>query len=128
MTCIFCRIVKGEIPCMKVFESEHTLAFLDINPLANGHTVVIPKHHCEFTHQMESCCQEDFMKALVIVSQKIAKQYGQYNILNNNGPEAGQVVKHTHFHVIPKAGAGLVMDWKPLEAKQPLEEVQKLLL
>ena len=73
MSCIFCKIVKGEIPCLKVYESEHTLAFLDINPLSNGHTVVIPKHHCEFTHQMEACCQEDFMKAVVAVSAKIAK-------------------------------------------------------
>ncbi|KJX98795.1 hit family protein 1 [Zymoseptoria brevis] len=122
--CIFCKIIKGEIPSMKLFESEKTLAFLDINPLAYGHALVIPKHHgAKLTDIPDSDLSE-----LLPVAKKIASAQGSenYNILQNNGRLAHQEVDHVHFHVIPKPDdtQGLGIGWPML--KGDMDRLKKL--
>ncbi|CAL6017292.1 HIT_family protein [Hexamita inflata] len=120
--CIFCKIIKKQIPCHCVYEDEHALAFLDINPISDGHVVVIPKHHAEFMHELPPAS----IQALILAVQKVAAACTTpYNILNNNGELAGQVVKHVHFHVIPKTdNSGLRGEWKVLQEKKDFKEVQ----
>ncbi|MBS3162538.1 HIT family protein [Candidatus Woesearchaeota archaeon] len=100
--CIFCKIIKQEIPCYKVYEDSDCLAFLDINPMCKGHTVVIPKKHYALITEME----EKDLSSLMNGVQKVAKalmDYGEsVNIIQNNGPYAGQVINHVHIHVVPR--------------------------
>ncbi|KAF7198070.1 Hit family protein 1 [Pseudocercospora fuligena] len=123
--CIFCKIIKGDIPSMKLFESEKTLAFLDIGPLSQGHALVIPKYHGA---KLLDIPDEDLSEVLP-VAKKIAKAVGSenYNILQNNGRLAHQEVDHVHFHVIPKPNEqeGLQIGW-PTQ-KGDMEKLKKLL-
>src|SRR3989338_453513 len=102
--CIFCKIVRGEIPSKKIYEDKDVLAFLDINPANPGHTLVVPKKHAE---DITKSSEEDITKALLIV-KKITHELKEkmnaigVNVLQNNGTAAGQIVAHTHFHVIPR--------------------------
>ncbi|KAK3720621.1 Adenosine 5'-monophosphoramidase [Vermiconidia calcicola] len=124
-SCIFCKIIKGEIPSMKVFESEKTLAFLDINPLSSGHALVIPKYHGATLTDIP----DDSLSELLPVAAKLARATGaeQYNILQNNGEMAHQVVKHVHLHMIPKPNEneGLGISWP--QQNPGKEKLQKLL-
>ncbi|KAG9069999.1 Adenosine 5'-monophosphoramidase [Linnemannia hyalina] len=146
--CLFCRIIKREIPSKILFETEHSflvqaalsfmeesfsefphLAFLDIGPLSDGHTVVIPKHHAQFLHELPDAEMAD----LLPTAKKVAVALGckDYNILQNNGRIAHQAVDHVHFHVIPKPNdeEGLVMGWKVKETNgDKLEELRKRIL
>ena len=99
-SCLFCRIVKGEIPSYKLIETAKSFAFLDIGPLSKGHALVIPKEHAEQMHQLS----DESLADILPVAKKIANAIGakDYNILQNNGKEAHQVVMHVHFHIIPK--------------------------
>ncbi|KAF9280564.1 Adenosine 5'-monophosphoramidase [Mortierella alpina] len=127
--CLFCRIVKREIPSKVLFETEHSLAFLDIGPLSEGHTVVIPKHHAQFLHELPDAEMVDLLPTAKKVAQAIGCK--DYNILQNNGRIAHQAVDHVHFHVIPKPNneEGLVMDWKAKEtSSEQLEALRKRLL
>ncbi|KAB5526410.1 HIT-like domain-containing protein [Coniochaeta sp. 2T2.1] len=109
--CIFCKIIKGEIPCFKLFESEKTLAFLDVNPLSRGHALVIPKFHGEKLTDIP----DEHLSEILPIAKKLVKATGavEYNILQNNGPTAHQVVEHVHFHMIPKPNEkeGLGVGW-----------------
>ncbi|KAF8581124.1 HIT-like protein [Ramaria rubella] len=98
--CIFCLIVKGIIPSYKVYETEHSLAFLDINPVSVGHTQVIPKVHGRTLGDLP----DENLRDIGPVIKKVALATGaeQYNVLQNNGKLAFQHVDHVHFHVIPK--------------------------
>ncbi|KAK9479143.1 HIT-like domain-containing protein [Lipomyces japonicus] len=120
-SCIFCRIIKGEIPSYKVFESSKVYAFLDINPLSEGHTLVIPKYHAAKVHELP----DDYLAEILPAAKKIALALGatpddtfQYNLLQNNGALAHQVVPHVHFHVIPKPNEdeGLGVGWPQKES------------
>ncbi|KAF4970382.1 hypothetical protein FSARC_2575 [Fusarium sarcochroum] len=114
--CIFCRIIKGEIPSMKLFESDKTLAFLDIGPLSKGHALVIPKHHGAKLTDIP----DDHLSEVLPVLKKIANATGatNYNILQNNGRLAHQEVDHVHFHIIPKPNEteGLGIGWPTKQA------------
>ena len=121
--CIFCRIVNGQIPSLKVFENEDVVAILDISPLNYGHTLVLPKNHFEFFDE----CPEDTLAEIVAVSAKVAKAVKNavdadgYNIVCNNGKAVGQLISHVHFHIIPRyAGDGIFAPWpaKKYEAGQ----------
>ena len=102
--CIFCKIVRGEIPCAKVYETDTILAFLDIAPVAFGHTLVIPKeHHDTFFDVPVSLCR-DLHTALQKVGQGMmqsTKAEGM-NLGMNVLQAAGQVVFHAHYHLIPR--------------------------
>lgn len=110
-SCIFCKIIKGEIPCFKLFESDKTLAFLDINPLSRGHALIIPKFHGEKLVDIP----DEHLGEILPLAKKLVKATGatEYNILQNNGPTAHQVVPHVHFHMIPKPNQeeGLGVGW-----------------
>ena len=114
--CIFDRIAAGEIPCQRVFENEHVLAFLDISPLAEGHTLVIPKRCVERYEDLTPDEMGELARALAIVARKVLKvtEAAGYNVLQNNARVAGQEVPHVHFHIIPRReGDGLGYRWKP---------------
>lgn len=115
---IFSKIIRGEIPSRKIYEDEHVFAFLDINPLATGHTLVIPKREVELLHELPADEAAAIARVLGMLGRQITEAVGAagYNVLQNNGPEAGQVVPHVHFHIIPRAaddGLGYRWNVKP---------------
>lgn len=119
--CLFCKIIAGQIPCHRVYEDEHVLAFLDIGPLSEGHTLVIPKGHATYLHQMPDASAAAIGRVLPRLASALLQATGatDYNLLQNNGSAAGQVVMHAHFHLIPRfetrpAGQrGLGLQWQP---------------
>lgn len=133
--CIFCKIIRGEIPSFKLAETSKAYAFLDIGPTARGHALVVPKYCGEKLHDIP----DDYLVDLLPLAKKIAiasglDQHGLdgagYNILQNNGRIAHQVVSHVHVHMIPKRdeNTGLVVGWpQPAGAadKESLAEVHK---
>ncbi|MFH0832989.1 MAG: HIT family protein [Candidatus Aenigmatarchaeota archaeon] len=102
--CIFCKIVKGEIPSKKVYEDNSVLAFLDINPANPGHVLVIPKKHSDAIFDVS----EKELQDMIVVVKKIAEHVrikmgtDSMNIIQNNGRISGQIVNHIHFHIIPR--------------------------
>ena len=113
---IFDRILDGEIPCHRVYEDEHVLAFLDIGPLSEGHTLVIPKERKAFLHELSDESAAAIGRVLPRLARAVLKATGAtaYNVLQNNGAEAHQAVFHVHFHIIPKRGErGLGVGWRP---------------
>jgi histidine triad (HIT) family protein len=112
---IFSKILRGEIPCHKVYEDDQVLAFLDIMPLSKGHLLVIPKEPAETVDQMSDESGAAIGRVLPRLARAVMKVSGAtaYNILQNNGPAAHQAVFHVHFHIIPKLGGdGLGIGWK----------------
>jgi histidine triad (HIT) family protein len=112
--CIFCKIASGQIPAATLYEDEHVMAFLDIGPLSEGHTLVIPKTHVEQMDQAASETVERIARVLPMLTKavKAATAADGCNILNNNGRVAGQAVDHMHFHIIPRRqGDGLFPNW-----------------
>lgn len=104
MNCIFCNIVKGVVPCTRVFEDEDTLAFMDIGPLVKGHVLVIPKDHFDpITAVPETllCACIRTVQRIAVAQQQVLQADG-VNIHQANGSAAGQVVPHVHFHVVPR--------------------------
>ncbi|HIP90081.1 MAG TPA: HIT family protein [Candidatus Nanopusillus sp.] len=101
--CIFCKIVKGEIPAKILYEDEKTLAFLDISPRSKGHTLIIPKEHYETFEELPEEVAIDLIKTIKKVIKRLKSLNPDgYNILNNNRSVAGQEVPHVHFHIIPR--------------------------
>lgn len=102
--CIFCKIINNQIPSYKIYEDEHTYAFLDIADDFIGHTLVIPKKHCENILD----CDKETLNYVMQTVQRISKHYTQncgfdgVNILNANNKSAEQSVFHLHFHIIPR--------------------------
>lgn len=100
--CVFCKIVKGEIPSEKVFESDSVLAFWDIKPAAPIHILVVPKRHVKSLSEAISVDEglvDDVMMGVVKVAEKLKISDG-YKATTNNGAKAGQIVQHFHFHVL----------------------------
>ena len=101
--CVFCKIIKGEMNCYKIYENEHVLAFLDATEDVDGHTLVVPKIHAENVYD----CPEDILCEVIKVVKKISEHYKSLgyegvNIFNNNGKNAEQSVFHLHFHLVPR--------------------------
>ncbi len=117
MSTIFSKIIAGEIPSYKVYEDEWVFAFLDINPLSPGHTLVIPKEEAATVDKLSDESAAAIGRVLPRVSRAILAATGatHFNILQNNGAPAHQAVFHVHFHIIPKMddGQGLGIAWKP---------------
>lgn len=101
--CIFCKIVKGEIPCYKLYESDSVIAWLDIQPLSKGHLLIVPKTHYKDIHEApeETLCE--VMKVARIMANKIKEELHPEAILinQNNGEKAGQTIMHYHMHIKP---------------------------
>lgn len=113
---VFDKILDGEIPCHRVYEDERVLAFLDIGPLADGHTLVIPKERKARLHELSDDSAAALGRALPRIARAVLAATGasDYNVLQNNGAAANQAVMHVHFHVIPKTGSrGLELGWRP---------------
>ncbi len=126
--CIFCKIVSKEIPSDLIYENKGAMAFLDVSPLSEGHTLVIPKKHFERSHEMDIETWKDISDALDVVSKLLVGKMGvrNYNILQNNGRDAGQEVMHVHFHIIPKTKTeGLEIKWN--SKKKDTKSTAKLL-
>lgn len=112
--CIFCKMVAGQIPVTKIYEDDIVLAFLDIGPVSDGHTLVIPRQHFERLHD----CPAELLGQVASRLGKVAGAVSDamnsegYNVLCNNGRAAGQLVEHLHFHIIPRnTGDGVFDRW-----------------
>ena len=112
---VFDRILAGDLPCHRVYEDEHVLAFLDVGPLADGHTLVVPKERRAQLHELSDESAAALGRALPRIARAVLAATGarSYNVLQNNGAEAHQAVMHVHFHVIPRhGGRGLGIGWQ----------------
>lgn len=118
-SCIFCKIIKGEIPSFKLIETAYSYSFLDIQPTSQGHILVIPKHHGGKLHNIPDEYLTDTLPILKKLTKVLKLDENDssdgvgYNILQNNGRIAHQEVDHVHFHLIPKRDAetGLGVGW-----------------
>ncbi|MBM7694041.1 histidine triad (HIT) family protein [Peribacillus deserti] len=128
--CIFCSILKGDIPASKVYENEHIMAFLDISQVTKGHTLVIPKVHQENIYELTSETASQLFSAVPDIANAIKKEFNPIglNILNNNGEHAGQSVFHYHMHLIPRYGKGdgFGAVWKTHTSDYTSEDLSKI--
>src|SRR6516164_3685711 len=112
---VFGKIVRGEIPCNKVYEDDQVVAFLDINPLSPGHTLVVPKEPAETLDRLSDESAAALGRVLPRLCRAVVAATGvkEYNVLENNGAGAHQAIAHVHFHIIPKPNArdGLGIGW-----------------
>jgi len=113
--CIFCNILRGKVPSFNIYQDDQTFAFMDINPINEGHALVIPKYHSEdlFT------TPDEWFGPTILTARKIAIALNKVvepegmSLLQANGPGAKQSVFHLHFHVIPRyADDGVPMNWE----------------
>lgn len=124
---VFSKILSGEIPSHRVYEDDLVYAFLDIGPLSKGHTLVIPKEPAVYIHDLSDESAAAIGRLLPRLCRAVMKATGatEYNVLQNNGRHAHQVVPHVHFHIIPKYGVGpglgLVWEADSLNAEQGAE-------
>jgi len=112
MSCLFCKIIAGEIPASKVYEDDRMIAFNDINPQAPMHVLVVPKKHVATLNDL-TAAEDDLVGAMVRTAAKVAKERGHdgagYRTVFNCNAQAGQTVFHIHLHVL----GGRVMTWPP---------------
>jgi histidine triad (HIT) family protein len=112
---VFGKIIRGEIPCHKIYEDAHVLAFLDINPLSHGHTLVVPKEPAATLDELSDESAAAIGRVLPRLCRAVIAATGvrEYNVLENNGTVAHQAIAHVHFHIIPKPNAreGLGVGW-----------------
>jgi histidine triad (HIT) family protein len=112
---IFSKILRGDIPCHRVYEDDLVFAFLDINPLSRGHTLVIPREPAATLDLLSADSAAAIGRALPRISRAVLAATGAraFNVLQNNGATAHQAVHHVHFHIIPKFddGSGLGIEW-----------------
>ncbi|MBN2127563.1 MAG: HIT domain-containing protein [Candidatus Diapherotrites archaeon] len=126
--CIFCKIVENKVPSYKISENKDCMSFLDIYPCTEGHVLCIPKKHYETIDEMP----EEELKELIVFTQNTGKAVKKamkvkgFNLLQSNHSDAGQVIPHVHFHIIPrKSNDGLTFENKRCEGtKEKLEETK----
>lgn len=127
--CVFCKIIKGELPCYKIYEDDMTLAFLDISKDSDGHTLVIPKKH----YKSIIDCDSEYLEAVMRTVQKVGQHYltcgyEGFNILNANDKSAQQSIFHLHIHIIPRKTGDNIDGYPVLNgAKKTLEEMHQIL-
>ena len=133
--CIFCKIADGKIPAAKIYEDAYVISFLDIMPANKGHCLVVPKKHSQTLIEMD----DKDLAATIMAAKKVAKaislSFGNasFNIVMNNGKEAGQVVNHAHMHIIPRFQKDrLRIKWSHLkyeenEIKEYAEKIKKFI-
>ena len=129
--CIFCKIIKGEVPCDKIYEDENVLVFLDINPISKGHCLVVTKEHYETLLEIPEDESIYLFKALKKIGKALMKglKADGFNIGMNNFSAAGQVVMHAHFHVIPRFKGDGLKHWpgKKFEEGDYIKEIKRFL-
>jgi histidine triad (HIT) family protein len=113
---VFTKILRGDIPCHRVYEDDQVLAFLDVNPIARGHLLVIPKEPAATLDALSDDAAAAIGRVLPRLARAVLAATGAtaFNVLQNNGAAAHQAVFHVHFHIIPKHddGSGLGIGWK----------------
>lgn len=131
MSCIFCKIVKGEIPCYKIYENDFTIAFLDPAKDTDGHIIVIPKKHCENVLDCDNSTLNELMKTVKLISNHLVNNcgYAGVNLLNASGKAAQQSIHHFHIHIISRKDNDNIDAWINLSGGEtPLEEMQNKLM
>ena len=128
---IFTRIIRGEIPCHRVYQDAHVIAFLDISPLSPGHTLVVPTEEVATLGELSDEAAAAVGRVLPRICRAVCAAVGasDYNVLQNNGRSAHQVVPHVHFHIIPVVGERkLGIGWEPgkLEGAEGAELARKI--
>lgn len=123
--CVFCEIIAGNIPSRKVYEDEHVLAIMDINPLSAGHTLVMPKKHTDDFITADTETVHQVIDVTHTLAERIVKALGAQgvNIVTNVGEAAGQSVSHLHFHIIPRYGNDTAISFHEAETPVDLDEV-----
>ena len=129
--CVFCRILKGEIPAQKVFEDDRAVGLLDINPVAPGHTLVLPRAHHETWTDLPPELAAHLAHVAQTVARGVVKAAGAqgFNLLMNNHRCSGQAIPHAHFHVIPrKTDDGVKYGWptKPALADELAKTAERI--
>jgi histidine triad (HIT) family protein len=127
--CIFCKIIKGEIPCFKIFEDDNVLAFADINPISRGHILIIPKRHIE---NMWEATEEELVTVMRTAKKLVHAIKDAINpdgvaVLQLNGKAVNQVVMHYHFHLIPRSkeeGKLSMTEWELIPGN--MEEIKQI--
>lgn len=132
--CIFCKIAEGKIPSAKVYENERIICFLDINPVNNGHVLIVPKKHYENLQMIPEDLLCEVIKTAKKISPAIIKAVNadSLNIGVNNGKNAGQLVMHFHMHIMPRfSGDGYELwhgkQYKEGEMQKVAERIKNLL-
>ena len=133
--CIFCKIIDGRIPAEKVYEDDKVMCFLDIMPANKGHCLVVPKKHTQTLMEMSETELVAAVKAAKKVASALSLSFGNgsFNIVMNNGKDAGQVVGHSHLHLIPRFQKDrLRIKWSHLkyegdEMKEYAEKIKKFI-
>ena len=128
--CIFCKIINNEIPCIKIYESDTSLAFLDVNPTTKGHCLVIPKKHYDNFIEVNDHDRIKYLEDLHHVTKMINNKLkpNGINILSNINEIAGQTVFHTHFHIIPRYDENDGININFEQKEYDLQEIQKLIV
>jgi len=119
--CIFCKIVAGRVPAAMLLETEKVVAFLDINPVNQGHALVVPRRHVERLWELS----QDELHSCIFASQRVGRavmevtESAGLNLLQNNHECAGQIVQHVHFHLIPRRpDDGFSLGWRQLSYQE----------
>ncbi len=127
---IFSKILRSEIPCHRVYEDDHVFAFLDINPISRGHTLVIPREPAETLDKLSPESSAAIGRVLPRIARAVLEATGasSFNVLQNNGAAAHQAVSHVHFHIIPMHddGTGLGIVWRPTKLADGAELAESI--
>ncbi|NQU83666.1 MAG: HIT family protein [Parcubacteria group bacterium] len=122
--CLFCKIINGQVPATKVYENDKVVAFLDISPVNQGHTLVVPKEHSENLLDIS----DDVLCEVSIATKKVGQAIvsglgvGGFNLIQNNGSVAGQVISHFHWHLIPRHSDDGLALWSQGKYKEGEED------
>jgi histidine triad (HIT) family protein len=129
--CIFCKIIRRELPCAKIYEDKEFLAFLDIRPINPGHALIIPKIHCKNLLDFPKSEETDLFEFIKKVATAVVKTVNAdgFNLGMNNGEAAGQVVHHAHFHIIPRFSNDGLHHWPNKQyAEGEMQQMQKRII
>lgn len=133
--CIFCRIIAGEVPSFCVYADDTLYAFLDINPLAPGHCLLVPRAHYVSLDQCPEAVLTALTGRIAPIAQAVVRATSAqgYNVLNNNGRAAGQLIDHLHFHIIPRRANDAAishrtpLQYEPGQAEQLTDRIKNLI-
>ena len=124
--CIFCKLISGAMPSMRVYEDENTLVFMDIAKDVDGHILAVPKKHCMNILDCDESTLTNLMKTVKKVSKHLVENcgYDGVNLLNASGESAGQSVPHFHIHIIPRKSGDKIDAWPPFDgAERKIEDI-----
>jgi histidine triad (HIT) family protein len=115
-SCIFCKIVAGQVPCFRLYEDDTTISFMDINPVNPGHALAVAKGHWPTVDAIPADVLANVARTAQRIAKAVMKELKPHgvNLLQANGEGAGQSVPHLHIHIMPRrAGDGLILNWQP---------------